>query len=177
MFKSSKDAWNITQYCSSDKQAIGTFAHMWSNGAVDGTENWETAEAEGQPVKDLSLSEDKFPCKLCLSCQAVTDICNLLSDHLETNASCVCCCESHCCAAFLGSVQHPLSSTGGMSQTLSSVIHAPATCKRVKQEFLAFSVGSCPYPTSFGNVMTHSSATSAEIRLSTRLSSQYCPPI
>ncbi len=31
---------------------IGAFAHMQSNGVIDGTEDWETVEAEGPPVKD-----------------------------------------------------------------------------------------------------------------------------
>lgn len=31
---------------------IGAFAHMQSNGVVDGTKDWETPETEGPPVKD-----------------------------------------------------------------------------------------------------------------------------
>lgn len=33
----------------------GAFVHMQSNGAVDGTEFWETAEAEGPPYQDHKL--------------------------------------------------------------------------------------------------------------------------
>ena len=33
------------------KSIIGAFAHMQLIGVVDGTEDWETAEAEGPPAK------------------------------------------------------------------------------------------------------------------------------
>lgn len=107
----------------------------------------------------LSLSKEECH-KLHLSCQAVTDICNLLADELDTN---VCCSYAFAGAVKVsavlhffasGSFEHPLSSTGGISQsavssaiytvTLSLVQHAnefikvpmtPTSQERVKQEF------------------------------------------
>nr|XP_023680798.1 putative nuclease HARBI1 [Paramormyrops kingsleyae] len=110
----------------------------------------------------LSLSEEECRCKLRLTRQAVTDICNLLADELETNA----CCPYALPVAVKvtaalhffasGSFQHPLSSVGGISQSaVSAAIHAvtsglvrhandyikfpmtPASQERGKQDFWA----------------------------------------
>lgn len=36
-------------------ERISAFIHMQSNGAVDGTDDWETEEAEGPPIKNQIL--------------------------------------------------------------------------------------------------------------------------
>lgn len=42
---------------------ISAFMHMQSIGLVDGTEDWDTAEAVGTQAKDLSLSETSAAAK------------------------------------------------------------------------------------------------------------------
>ena len=110
----------------------------------------------------LALTEAQCSRKLHLSRQVVTDICHLLADDLETTVRCpnalpVAVKVTAALYFFAtGSLQHPLSSIGGMAQSaVSSAIHAvtsslvrhasefirfpmtPDTRERVKQEFMA----------------------------------------
>lgn len=106
-----------TQCSASPPQVnIGTFSLMQSNGDVDGTE--ETEHWTGTTY--LPLIVDECRRKRCLSWQAVTHICEIQSDDLETNVSCpslllsnsLLCCSSlqvgHPSIILFMHPQHPL---------------------------------------------------------------------